>query len=1003
MPYAKKKKRHTVLWIVLIALTLCAITAEGLFVWHVYQEDQATRARLIEEATPRIVVPTGYFSPEKPVEKAESPKNIAAVRVTPGLDFYADPEADEAAVSAELDGLLAKLADMGMNAILLDTRWNTRNAEGQIITDGKVVWPSAALSSMPVDVLRLLGEKASGMGLRIYAAFHVTDIAAADGAVFRDHLSKGIRFQLGDAAAELAGYPVAAVQLEGYYPRRDGGSFRQFVVSEEKDSLDSSGYYERWLQTGAERTIEWVREAVRLAKPELPVGIGASAVWANKASNESGSDTKAAFQILSDGHTDAKALVEGGSVDFVNVSVPTSRKDADIPFETAVAWWNGVCQTGGVPLYITAAGEYACTEKAGWNGMDELSRLAIIAQEAESNGGVMFTGLSRLEENPNGSTQYLTQYLEGKVDKNDVETDLTISVPNKYSTITYEEKQQFRMKFDPNQKVYLNGEELIPTERGGVSVWLDLDVGPNTFTITHKGQTLTYKVERQVIIFDSVSPTQTMKVAGSSTLEFSVKAYKGSKITATIAGQTIQLKEVGSGDDELDSNYVTYIGSWTVPKATAKEQPLGSIVFKGSYQMYSDQKQGSSITIDKLPDEVDPDAMTGQVYQHAVVTDDYAFVYPYKTAPEYPEGILYQLPKGTQDVVVSRNGDYLNLRSGKTVKITTGTNNSQREISLQDIAFPGNNHVSAMQLGVEGNKTVIRMTMDWKAPFSVNLSPYPNSTGTTKRSDYTFVGNTVTLLLDYTTVIKPEVVSGSLDGSPIFSGVPTMERVRNDAYGIYQYKLTLPLNQQSRYYGVHAEWEGNDLVLRFNHPPTSTGSLSGATIMVDPGHGGKDVGTMAGSDVVEKEVNLLQAQKVASALQSLGANVILLRDSDQSIDVYDRTRIAHQYGVDMYLSIHHNSAGWNSGPNGIEVYYNTPFSQPLGYYVHRQVTQYMNDRGFWTKNFLVAREVMFPSLLIECGYLSNPGDEALAQNESHQWDLANAIAQGVLNYYNAYN
>lgn len=995
MPYAKRK-RHPERWIILIVLTLLAIVAAGLFAWHIHLEDQATRARLIEEATPRIVVPAGHFSASAVTEAAPAPAGIASVRVRPGIDFYTDPAADEATLGAELDEMLAAIADMGMNAVLVDTRWMSYNEAGQTVTDGRVIWDSQTLSAMPVDALRLLTERAAGLNLRVGVAFHVTDIAAADGSIVRDHLEKETRFLLGDAAAELAAYPVATVQLEDYYPERTGKSFLQFMQSQEPVE------YEAWLRTNVERTIAWVRDAVHTAKPDLAVGIAASAVWANQDTNESGSATQASFQALTSGHADTKALVESGGVDFVSVSVSTSRVDPNVPFETAVGWWDAVCSASGVPLYVSIAAENACTDLVGWNGMDELSRQTIIALESASGSGVNYTGLPRLQANPNGSTQYLTQYLEGKVSAVDVETDLTVYLPEKYSFVTYEEEQQFRLKYDPNQPVYLNGEQLVPTERGGVSVWKELEVGMNVFTLEHKGQTRTYKIERKVIIFDSWNPTEDMKVAGGSKLEFSVKAYKGSAITATIAGETIQLREVGNMDDDMDSSYVTYIGSWTVPKATAKEQPLGQVIFSGSYKGYQETKSGANITIDKMADEVDPDEMTGQIYTHAIVTDDYAFVYPYKTAPEYAESILYQLPEGTMDVVVSRNGDFLNLRSGKTVKITTGTDNKETEIMLEDLEFQGNNHVTAMTLGVEGDQTVIRMTMDWKAPFSIDLSPYPTEVGDSRVSTYTFAADQLTILLDYTTVIDPEQISGSLDGSPIFSGLPVMERVRNEEYGIWQYKLTLDLNRVGRYYGCYAAWEGNDLVLRFNHPPES-GTLYGLTVMIDAGHGGNDPGTMAGADVLEKDVNLSQAQKVASALEDLGATVLMIRDGDTAMDIYDRPRMAHAANVGMYLSIHHNSAGSNSTPNGIEVYYNTPFSQPLGQYVYDYVSQEMTGRGLRIENFLVARDPLYPSLLIECGYLSNPGDELLAQDEQHQWNIAYAIAQGVLDYYMAFN
>ena len=971
MPFAEpKKKSHKLLWIIGIIVTVLALATAGVFLWLSYREAQETRARLIEEATPRVVVPAAYFAAEGAAEK-NIPSNIKGIEVKPGTDFYTKADMSEAEVSTEIDKLLEKTKALSMDTLYVDTQ-----------REGQVIFASSVLQSTPVDALKLLCEKASASGMSVSAVFHATGVKLQDGTLIDSHLVPDNRTALSAAAAELAAYSLTTVEIDDYYVERGGKSFSEYA------SYGDFGDYETWLTDSVNATIRSLVQSAHMAKPALPVGIKASSVWANSTAEKEGSSTKASFQALKNGHADTKTLVEDKTVDFINVSISTSRTDSAVPFGTAAAWWGKLCKASNIPMYITHAAEKAGSGETGWNGTDELARQVSAATKISGYQGSVFSGLARLVENPGGSTDNLVKYLAGEYNDKELNTDLTITLPEKHSFVTYEEAQQFRMKFDPNQEVLLDGEKVVPTERGGASVWKQLKVGKNTFVLEHKGKKTTYTIERRVVIFQSVTPTKDMRVAGGSTIEFNAMAYKGSTVTASINGRTITLKEGGGQETEMDSAYVNYQGSYTVPKATNKEQKIGRIVFKGSYQGYSSSANGASITIDKLPDEVDPDKMTGQVVTQAVVKTDYANTYPFLTTPGYPQGILYQLPRGTQDIVESQNGNFVNLRSGITVHSS--------EVSLQQITFPGNNNVTQMEMGIEGNDTVLKLTMGWKAPFSLNISPYPNNpvTGT----GFSFVGNTVTILLDYTTTIDSQNISGSFDGSPVFSGRPSMQRVYNKSRNIYQYQLTMSLNQQGRYYGAHATWEDNTLVFRFNHPGSSS-SLSGVKVAVDAGHGGTDNGTMAGSDILEKDLNLIMADKVAAALESYGATVIRTRPNDSYVSLDNRVAIANNNMVDLFISCHQNSAGANSSANGVETYFNTPFSQPLASSVQNQLAQYLNNRGAKGYNFQVTREKQYPSILIEFCFLSNPNDEAFMLDSANQDALAAAVAQGVLDYY----
>ena len=948
MPYTKKEKKSNKKLVLIIAIVVTSIilAASGVFAYMMYQNDQEAQAVAAIEALPRIVVPEGHFTLTD-AAPAELQKNKKTITLRAGVDLYTDVNADQATLEAEVDKVIKDIKSLDFNGIILDTRLND-----------SVVFASSALTSTPIDLLSIILPKALESELTVSVIYNLTGVKNIDGELIESYIPYANRQTIIDGLSELARYEIESVGLENYYTQKNGESFAEY------QSYGSAGDYQTWLKDNVNSIIDEVISQAKLIKGTLPIGLNVSSVWANATTIEGGSPTKSDFEALTDGYADTKALVEAGMVDFIDVNIPTATKNTAVGFKTAVGWWGGICKTNAIPMYVTHSGESATSKTLpAWNGIDELGHQVLFASTSGNYYGSSFTGLSHLASDPEGSTAYLLKYFEGAIKEEDMLQDLKVISPTKQTTQTYEESIQFKMKYDPNAEVFLNGTKVEASSLGGASVWIPLDVGMNEIKMEHKGDTTTYKVERKIVIFSEVTPVGSMKVAGSSTIELTALAYKGSKISATINGTTIQLTEGGGGEDnDVESIYRVFQGTYTVPQGKTTEQSLGTVSYYGNYQgIYTGSATGATITIDKIADAVDPDTATGQVFTHATVTSRYANTYPFNTAGGYPQAIEYQLPQGTQDIVVSQNGDYLNLRSGKTIMRQTAT--------LQDIPFAGNNPIAGMTVGVEGNDTVIRATMGWQSPFSINLSPYANYSTTMSKQNYFFNADTVTILLDYGTTLAPENFSGDMSSSPIFSGI-THERVKNPTTGIWQYQITLPLRQTGRYYGAHATWENNTLVLKFNHPPTSTGSLSGVKIAVDAGHGGTDTGNLAGRDSIEKEVNLTMSFLLQATLQSLGAEVVMIRESDVFVPNPSKVDKAEAYGCDLYIAVHQNSST-HTAAYGAQTYYNAPFSQPLAQYIQASMNTVVPDSkwNYWNGsqgsfNFIVTRERQFPTVLV---------------------------------------
>lgn len=215
------------------------------------------------------------------------------------------------------------------------------------------------------------------------------------------------------------------------------------------------------------------------------------------------------------------------------------------------------------------------------------------------------------------------------------------------------------------------------------------------------------------------------------------------------------------------------------------------------------------------------------------------------------------------------------------------------------------------------------------------------------------------------------------------------------------------------------------------------------TIVLDPGHGGKEVGAIGPSGLVEKDLTLQIARRLASRLQQkLGVRVILTRDSDEVIPLEQRTALANRYKADLFLSIHLN-ASTIAGARGSETYFLSldatddaariaaerenaasrggaaPRQDDLEFILwdlaHTEslressrfaemVQDEMNriagitNRGVKQAPFKVLVGATMPAALVELAFISNPEEEARLRTESFQDQLADSIFTAISRY-----
>ena len=171
-------------------------------------------------------------------------------------------------------------------------------------------------------------------------------------------------------------------------------------------------------------------------------------------------------------------------------------------------------------------------------------------------------------------------------------------------------------------------------------------------------------------------------------------------------------------------------------------------------------------------------------------------------------------------------------------------------------------------------------------------------------------------------------------------------------------------------------------------------------VIIDPGHGGKDSGALGIGGVQEKDVILPIGKRIAEILERNGIQVIMTRDSDFFVSLPGRVTIAERANADAFVSIHANSAGDNRPEvNGLETYhYNTGLT--LAQIVHSKILQSINvkDRNVRKARFYVLRKNSMPAILVETGYLTGRDDVAKLRTTAYQNQMADAIAQGILQY-----
>lgn len=177
---------------------------------------------------------------------------------------------------------------------------------------------------------------------------------------------------------------------------------------------------------------------------------------------------------------------------------------------------------------------------------------------------------------------------------------------------------------------------------------------------------------------------------------------------------------------------------------------------------------------------------------------------------------------------------------------------------------------------------------------------------------------------------------------------------------------------------------------------------AGYTVVLDAGHGGKDVGTMAvqqQTDIYEKDINLTLALQVGELLEAHGVKVILTREDDTFLELQERTDLSNQENPDLFISLHCNYFEDDSSVSGLECYY---ASNSKGQGCAETILDLLAENGsILTRNaksadYYVLKHTKAPAVLVEMGYLSNSSELKNLTSEEYQKLLSEELTEGIL-------
>jgi N-acetylmuramoyl-L-alanine amidase len=539
----------------------------------------------------------------------------------------------------------------------------------------------------------------------------------------------------------------------------------------------------------------------------------------------------------------------------------------------------------------------------------------------------------------------------------------------------------------PDGQVLINGKPVTRSKAGHFSPSFPLQLGENLFTVRRQNQELQIKVIRlntspelpQGVAFAKNSLTPAVDIARlpGELICFSALAKlpegiapPNANVSVTLANQTIALSPqpqqaqlpsnlavlTGQNQPHAQSSVGNYQGCTT--GATVAD--LG----KPQFQLTLDGKTITQIGSGKIQILSRAELPVSEVTVESGVA---------RTGPSTDYSRLTPLPKGTRATVTGREGEWLRLDYGAWI-------NSQ-ETRILPGAIPPQTIIRSVGYRQLPGATEIVFPLQVPVPVSVQQSE-----------------QALALTL-YNTTAQTDIIR--LDDDPLIYRLDWQQEAPE------QVKYTLNL-KKAQQWGYKLRYDGTTLVLALRHPPkignTRRKPLANFKIVLDPGHGGKETGASGPTGYLEKDVNLVVSKLLRDDLVKRGATVVMTREDDRELSLAERQTIISQQEPAIAISIHHNSLpddGDAEKTKGFAAFWYQPQAHNLAMFLHNYVVTKLGkpSYGVFWDNLALTRPTAAPSVLLELGFMSNPDEFEQIVNPEEQKKMADAIAQGITEWF----
>jgi N-acetylmuramoyl-L-alanine amidase len=528
--------------------------------------------------------------------------------------------------------------------------------------------------------------------------------------------------------------------------------------------------------------------------------------------------------------------------------------------------------------------------------------------------------------------------------------------------------------------ITINGETVERSNLGHFAPSLPLAIGRNSFRIQYENaagnsEVIQISVERlaannpaPVTGLEELYPAMDIARQPGELICFQAKAPENAQaISVTLANQTIDLKPDFTVSLPPNSAVLTFTNDALARRFDGLYQGCSAFTQVGDLgkPLYRLTHNGTTMTAASggAVEILDPQKI------EAIAVSAEAGVA--RTGASTNFSRLTPLPQGSQATITGKEGDWLRLDYGAWIK-------TAETIPLNAIV-PPHSIVRSVRSQTTADSTDIIIPLQLPVPVTV------------QQSDDTF-----SLILHNTTAQTDTIY---LDQSPILRRLDWYQV----APGIVRYDFRL---KQAQQWGYELYYEDKlnanvNLVLSLRHPPQlPSDSLQGATILLDPGHGGNESGAVGPTGYPEKAVNLVVSKKIQQRLEAKGATVNLTRTEDVDVSLGRRQELIREQRPTLALSVHYNAlpdAGDAENTAGIGMFWYNAQSHDLAQFLHDELTQNLGRESygvFWN-NLALTRPTEAPAVLLELGFMINPDEFEWITNPQAQDELAGAIAAAI--------